>query len=298
MRIYIPALAILVASLAGAPTDAQKVDPLTGVVVEQAPPPEPVGPDLSEANEKVRAGDFKAAEAILSGLQGEFPDDERVLALRGELLVALARVDEAVPVLRKVAEIAPERPRVQFQLGTALASSGDKPGAIEAFGKELERSEEPQVRLLAHLNRSMLYQQGRQWTEAAAELESALELDPSRVEAWGDLSTLYLEAANPEAALQALQDGAEAGFRSGRHYYSVGARLFKAERFDAARVAFTETVAIEPDHARAERSLAATLEKLGDEDAALEHWARYLELAPGASDADQVSRKLKASGKR
>ena len=55
---------------------------------------------------------------------------------------------------------------------------------------------------------------------------------------------------------------------------------------------------IEPTHSRAVRSLAATLEKLGEEEAALEQWARYLELAPGAADADQVAQKLNSSGKR
>jgi tetratricopeptide (TPR) repeat protein len=218
--------------------------------------------------------------------------------LRGELLVALSRIDEAIPILRKVAGIAPERPRVHFQLGTALASSGDKPGALEAFGKELTYSKEPQVRLLAHMNRSMLYQQQRQWNEAATELEFALELDPSRPEIWADLVTLQLDSGDLDGALAALQNGSDAGHRSARHYYSVGARLFKAERFSDARGAFTEVLAIEPTHTRAVRSLAATLEKMGEEEAALEQWARYLELAPGAADADQVAQKLNSSGKR
>ena len=162
MRVSFPFLAILLLLLVAAPAGAQKVDPLTGRVVEQAPPPAPAGPDLTAANDKVRAQDFAAAEALLAELQKEFPEDERVLAMRGELLVALARVEEAIPLLRKVAEMTPERPNVHFHLGTALASSGDEAGAIEAFGTELERSEEPQVRLLSHMNRSLLFQQGRQ----------------------------------------------------------------------------------------------------------------------------------------
>ncbi len=291
-------LVLAVVLLATAPIQAQKIDPLTGKVVEQAPPPEPVVADLTEANEKVKAQDYAGAEAILAGLQTDFPDDERLLALRGELLVALSRIDEAIPILRKVAGIAPERPRVYFQLGTALASSGDKSGAIEAFGKELEHSKEPQVRLLAHMNRSMLYQQQRQWSEAASELESALELDPSRPQVWADLVTIYLDADDLDGAVSALKDGSDAGQRSARHYYSVGARLFKAERFSDARSSFTEVLIIEPTHARAVRSLAATLEELGEEEAALELWARYLELAPGAADADQVSQKLNSSDKR
>ena len=294
--LFLSALALVL--LAAAPAEAQKIDPLTGEVVEQAPPPEPLGPDLSEAYAKVKAQEYAGAEAILAGLQPEFPDDERLLALRGELLVALNRIGEAIPILQKVAGIAPERPRVHFQLGTALASSGDKAGAIEAFGKELEHSTEPQVRLLAHMNRSMLYQQQRQWPKAAVELESALDLDPSRLQAWADLITLHLDAGDLDAALTALQKGSAAGHRSARHYYSVGARLFKAERFSDARNAFIEVLIIKPTHARAVRSLAATLEELGEEEAALELWARYLELAPEAADADQVSQKLNSSGKR
>ena len=298
MRSGLFLLTAIVVLLAAAPIEAQKVDPLTGEVVEQAPPPEPIVADLTQAHEKVKAQDYAAAEAILAALQPEFPEDERLLALRGELLVALSRIDEAIPILRKVAGIAPERPRVHFQLGTALASSGDKVGAIEAFGKELEHSKEPQVRMLAHVNRSMLYQQLREWSAAAIELEFALELDSSRLEVWADLVTLYLDAGDLDGAMAALQKGSEAGHRSARHYYSVGARLFKEDRFAEAQDAFAEVVAIEPTHARAERSLAATLEKLGKEKDALEHWARYLELAPGAADADQVTQKLSSSGKR
>ncbi len=207
MRITLFLSALALVLLAATPADAQKRDPLTGEVVEQAPPPEPLGPDLSEAYAKVKAQEYAGAEAILARLQPEFPDDERLLALRGELLVALSRIDEAIPILQKVAGIAPERPRVHFQLGTALASSGDKAGAIEAFGKELEHSKEPQVRLLAHMNRSMLYQQQRLWSEAAVELESALDLDPSRLQAWADLITLLLAVGDLDGALSALQKG-------------------------------------------------------------------------------------------
>lgn len=291
---------ILLAILALAaitPAAAQKRDPLTGEVVEQAPPPKPAGPDLTEVNAKVRAQDYADAETILAGLQQEFPDDMRVLTLRGELLVALGRHHEAIPLLRKAAEIAPERPRVHFQLGTALASSGQGEAAIGAFGKELEYSKDAQVRLLAHLNRSMLFQKGRQWSDATAELEAAMDLDPSRTQAWGDLVSLHIEAGNLDGALMALERGAAAGFHSARHYYSVGARLFKESRYADARAAFLQVLEIEPTHARAVRSLAASCEELGQDEQALEQWARYLELAPGATDAEEVSQKLRAGGK-
>ena len=188
----LPSIAVIL--LAAAPFEAQKIDPLTGKVVEQAPPPEPATADLSEANEKVKAQDYAGAEALLATLQEQFPEDPALLALRGELLVALGRIDEAIPVLQEVAELDPESARVQFQLGTALASNGNRPAAIDAFGKAVDLSEEPRLRFLARMNRSVLFQHQRQWSAAAAELEAALELDPSRSEAWADLATLYLDA--------------------------------------------------------------------------------------------------------
>ena len=94
-----------------------------------------------------------------------------------------------------------------------------------------------------------------------------------------------------------LERGAAAGFHSARHYYSVGARLFKESRYADARAAFLQVLEIEPTHARAVRSLAASCEELGQDEQALEQWARYLELAPGATDAEEVSQKLRSGGK-
>ena len=285
--------------LVALPASAQKVDPLTGQVVEQAPPPEPEAPvtaDLTEANELVRKQKFPEAEALLAEMQAEFPDDARLLTMRGELLVALGKPKEAIPLLQRVTELEPERDRVRFQLGSALASTGDSEGAIEAFGGELEVSKDPQVRVLSHLNRSMLFQQKRSWKEAADELASAMELDPSRGQGWTDLASLRLEAEDLDAAIAALEKGAAAGYESASHYYSVGARLVKAERYDQAIPLFEKVLAIDAKHARAVRSLAASLDETGKKSEATNQWKRYLELAPKANDAEQVRRRLASAG--
>ena len=66
---------------------------------------------------------------------------------------------------------------------------------------------------------------------------------------------------------------------------------------DRLYAAFLQVLEIEPTHARAVRSLAASCEELGQDEQALEQWARYLELAPGATDAEEVSQKLRSAGK-
>jgi tetratricopeptide (TPR) repeat protein len=254
--------------------------------------------DLAEANALVAASNYAEAESLLAGLQHDFPDDPALLLLRGELLLALGRAAEAREVLQHGAEVDPERPRINFQLGTALASTGQRKPALEAFGRELEVNQDPAVRSLAHLNRSLLFEQERNWAAAVSELEAVLEIQPSRTEIYGDLVSLYIQAGQIAEAIEVMERGASAGFASSRHYYSLGARLYRDERYADAIAMLTKAVEMEPGLSQAERSLAAALEKVGREEEALEHLRRYLELNPDAPDAAGISRKLKAAENR
>ena len=255
------------------------------------------GADLSEAVERIRTGAYEEAQDLLAAMQSEYPDDAALLLMRGEVLLALGRAEEALEVLRHGAEVGPERPRMNFQLGTALASTGQREAALEAFAREIEFNEDPEVRVLSWLNRSLLLQQERRWGLAAEELEAVLGLQPERSNVYGDLASLYIQAGNAEAAVDALERGEAAGFSSAEHYYSLGARLYKSEMFEQAAIMLAEALRIDPGLAPAERSLAASLERLGREGEALEHLRRYLELHPDAPDAAVVAEKLRAAEK-
>jgi len=289
LRIAVGLGAVLALALSGV---SSQTDPES---TEAAPEPVAAGADLSDANVLVKQQKYAEAEAELAVLEQEFPDDPNLLFMRGEVLLALQRPEEALAPLRKVVEQQPERPRVHFQLGTALSATGDAAAALEAFGREIEVNEEIEVRTLALLNRSMLYQQQREWSEAANALEQLLALDPSRNEAFGDVASLHIQAGDLAAAAEALERGAAAGFLSAQHYYSLGARWYKAERFENSVAALTQALEIDPKLARAERSLAAALERLDRNEEAVHHLQRYLELAPGAPDADKVAEQIRAA---
>jgi tetratricopeptide (TPR) repeat protein len=274
-----------------------QIDPLTGQPMEEpaAEAEAPPKPDLTEANELVRAKDYAGAEKILAQMQQEFPDDPDLLLLRGELLLALRRPEESIEVLRKVADLAPDRPRVHFQLGSALAATGQADAAIEAFGQEVEVSEDPQVLVFSHLNRSMLFQERKDWAASAGELEAVLELEPQRTPVYGDLVAMYVQSDELDAAVKALERGDTAGFRSAPHWYSVAARLAKDESYDRAVALFEKAIELDPELAEAERSVAIALEKLGREDEAIPHLKRYLELEPDADDAQAIAAKIDAA---
>jgi len=286
---------------AAMPLLAQEVD----APVEEAPAPTEAGPieadpvdraDLTEVNELVLEGAYAEAEAMLAAMQEEFPDDARVLMMRGEVLLALGRMDDALPVLRRCVEIDPERPRLNFQLATALQAVGDRPGAVEAFGREIELNDDPKIKVMAHLNRYVLREQEKDWSGAVDELEAVLVLDPTRVEVYGEIASIHLKAGRLDDASARLKAGMDAGFRSARHMYSLGARYLKEKAYAPAAEAFGTALEIDPSFADAERNFAVALDQLGRGDEAVQHFRRYLELRPDAPDSQQIAEWIREAG--
>ncbi len=266
---------------------------------QEAPAPQPGAAqpaDLAAASRLVQAGSYDEAERALAALEERHPDDPPLLRMRGEVLVALQRFADALPVLRRCADLDPTLTRVQFQLGTALVATGDRAGALEAFAREIALNDDANVDGLSHLNRFLLLEQDRDWQRAATELEAALGLGSAAPEAWGDLAMLHLEAGRPEEAARALDSGLAAGFRSARHLYSVGAAYFKKKEFVPAGDAFRKALEVEPENADAARSLGMALDAAGQKAEALQHFRRYLELRPDAADAAQIAERIRAAG--
>ena len=274
----------------GPGTGAQEATPQPSPQASQAP----VTADLTQVSELVRAKQYAEAERLAGELQQQHPDDPRLLALRGELLLALGRAKDAVEPLKRAAALAPDRPRVNFQLGSALAASGDDQAALDAFATEIRINQENEVLVLAHLNRALLLERRGDKPAAAAELAAVLEIDPARGPVYGDLSSLYLDLDRPDDATAVLARGAEAGFRSAGHWLAVGAHLVKAEAYERALDPLQRAIEIDPSLADAERTLAAVLDRLGRGPEAAQHFQRYLELAPGAADAASVRERLDA----
>lgn len=269
----------------------------TGGQAEGVSTPQTARADLGPARELVRAQKYDEAEKLLAELQQTHPDDGALLLLRGEVLIAAGRPAEAVPILQHAVEVDPDRQRLHFQLGTALSAQKDAAGAFAAFARELELNQDPQIRVLAHLNRSILFQNDRKWNEAAAELERVLEVEPGRKEVYGDLAGHYLDASAPEEAAGALERAATAGFQSARLQYRVGVALFNKKAYEKAAEAFRKSLELQPDMAQGELSLAKTLDRLGQEEEAKAHLERYLELRPDAPEGAEIRRRLAKGSK-
>jgi len=252
--------------------------------------------EIDAINELVLQGSYAEAETRLARLRETRPDDPALLLQHGEVLLALGRPAEARTMLERSDALAPDRDRTNFQLGTALQALGEPDLAIQAFGRTIEVTQNDSLRRMSHLNRSVLLDQSKRWPEAATEIESALRIPPADAALYGDLAALYLKAGNTTAASEALARGAEAGFRSAEHNYSLATRLYRDGQYAEAATAFGQALEVDPQMARAEKSLGACLEHLGRNDEAVAHLKRYLELAPGATDAAKVKERIRSLG--
>lgn len=274
---------------------------LLSVSLAQTPEPAPVQApparaDLSAVNALLREKDYAGAEDLLYELEEAHPDDPAVLFKLGEVLLVLDETEDARDYLQRAAELDPERERVHFQLAIALAGSGKVREAVEAFGKEIALTEEPQIVKMARMNRAMMYRQLLDWKASAEELRAYVELSPEEPAVYGDLANALMESGDPAGAEAALEAGLAKGLDAAGHYYALGARHYKDGRYADAERCLARSLAIDPANPGATRSLAATLEQLGRADEAQAQLRRYLELAPDAPDRGKVLEQLGEAG--
>jgi len=288
---------VVLAAVLATPTAQEPAEPSDPPADDAAAPglDDERAEQIAEANDRVRQGDYSAAAEVLAPLIDDQTQDAALLALYGEVLLASGDAKNAVSLLERAIQADPERPRLHFQIASAYTSLGEVDKALAAFAREIELNEDPEIRYRAHLNRSILLKRGQQWADAAASLEQALLLKPDQPDAYAELTTLYLQAGDLSQATATLARGAEAGFRSARLYFNVGARLYNDRQYEQAEEAFRSALEIDGEMAEAEKSLAATLSKLDRTAEAREHLGRYLELRPDAPDADEVREHLAAS---
>ncbi len=281
------ALALAQAPTGGAAAAAKQ--PESAAVVARA--------DLGPARDLVRASQFEQAEKLLSEAQQSYPDDASLLLLRGEVLNQLQRSEQAVDVLRHAVEVAPEKLRAHFALGTALSLQGNATGALEAFAKEIEINQDAKVQVLARLNRSILFQKNGNLAEAASELEQVIALEPTNSQAHGDLADLYLSLGRTDDAARLIDEASAAGLRSARLHYRAGVAYYNQKAFDKAILSFQKAVEIQPDLADAELNIARSYDRLGKTEDANAHLRRFLELRPDAPEAAEIRKRTGAAAK-
>jgi len=132
-------------------------------------------------------------------------------------------------------------------------------------------------------------------TEARAALEKAVAADPKYIKPYVQLTILDLEEKKPEDAAEiAGKAVAMNPLEFPELYFYNAVANFNLKHFDVAESSARRATELDAAHEipRAELLLGSVLIARGDRAGGLQHFRKYLELAPKARDAEQVRKAI------
>ncbi len=186
------------------------------------------------------------------------------------------------------------QPRLDLQLAWLHASEGDVEGLVaRATTASRFRSQRvPALLLLARHAEA----EGRP-ADAARSYEDVLAFDPSAVDAYSGLGTLWAEAGALARAESVFALGVEARPDAAGLHFNLGTVRAMRGDTDAAIAAFERALDVDPVNQAARENLAGALASVGRYEESIIHWRRAVEEAPkDASTRLLLARALLAQG--
>lgn len=162
---------------------------------------------LTAGERALEQGDFDSAIEIFTQMTEQFRHLTAGYIALGSTLLALDRLQEALPYLRQAALLSPQVSAIHNQLGIALYRSGQQTEA-EAALQEARRLDPTDIQPL--LNLIDLYRAMEDYVAATEMLKAALSLVPDHPDVLVAFGILSLELGDVDGAQQALQHLREA----------------------------------------------------------------------------------------
>lgn len=271
------------------------------------------GPDtrplFDEVLRRIAGGDSMGAESLCREGLARQPGDINLTALHGAVLVKMARLQEAEPVLRRAIELAPTfaKPREDlglmlhetgrsaeavplleeatrldpgvagawFALGRALHATGRGQEADVAFEKSFELS--PERKALAHGARA---QQEGNLQEAERLYREALRHKSGNVDAMRLLASVLMQTHRADEAERLLRKVLELAPDFVAARTDLGQLLREQDRFAEALECLQAALITEPDNPRTHFLLGGTYAPAGLNHEAVAAYRRALDLNP------------------
>ncbi len=146
----------------------------------------------------------------------------------------------------------------------------------------------------AHHDLGLALRDKRQLTEAIGELKEAAKLDPRDASAQADLGDALQEKGDIDGALVAYRTAVGLVTNSAPLHSNLGYLLIRKGDLDGAITEWREATRIDPKYAPPYANLGEALESKGDKSGASKAYEKFLELVPGAPNADEVRQRLAA----
>lgn len=213
---------------------------------------------------------------------------------------AMARSDrkeEAVQLLREMAEERPERSDALIALGDLLRSEERFAEAVQEYDRAIERLGAPEPRHWAlFYARGIAHERSKQWGKAEADLLKALELKPDDPLVLNYLGYSWVEqGVNMERARAMIERAVKQRPNDGYIVDSLGWVLYRMGLYREAVVQLERAVELRPEDPTINDHLGDAYWKTGRHAEARFQWRRALSLKPDAEQVPIIESKL-ASG--
>ncbi len=227
------------------------------------------------------------------------PDHHAAELGRADALRRADKPDAAIEVLEQLARSYPTLPVVHNALGDLLRQQENYAGAVKAYDKALEFTEEgaPTQWFLLYA-RGISLERLKRWSEAEADLRHALKLNPDQPQVLNYLGYSLVEKQEKlDEALEMIERAVAAQPNSGFIVDSLGWVLFRMGHYDEAVAHMETAVELMPVDPVVNDHLGDVYWAVGRTREAEFQWSRALsfidpEDTDGEADPDRIRRKL------
>jgi tetratricopeptide (TPR) repeat protein len=242
----------------------------------------------------LETGQLDRSKKLFEGLVETPASQPQALFGLGRIAASEGRHEAAVAYLTRALALFPEWGAAQYALALslrALARRDEAQRALERhtqFGAQwpaiedgvLARVEALRDDAGARLRRGLKLAGAGDAAGAIAELEAALERDPSLAVAHEGLIKLYGRAREWPKAEAHYRAAVALGFNLADLHYDYGVLLGLQDKWDEAGDAYRRALAVNPQHALAHNNLGQVFERERRFDAALEAYRRAIDSQP------------------
>jgi len=252
---------------------------------------------------EVSAGNLEHAEELLARVQAAMPQSAEAEFFLGRIAFARGNVPDALSHLERAVTLDGTRAEFRLYAGWAALESGNLGRALERIQQALERDATLGD---AYWLRGQVRLRTGAVQDALADFQQALTLKPGRFEAHAGMGECYDQLRQLSNAIAAYQRALAADATRGEWWFRLGRLQLDASQTSGAVQSLTRATTLgesaasghgSPWLADGHRVLGEAMQLSGDRSGAIEHYRRYLEIAPaGAVDRNTVQRALRDLG--
>lgn len=222
------------------------------------------------ASQAFMAGDYPEATRLFEEVKKLSPDDPRLPAAEGELLLAQAKITDALAMFEKAVKIDPKRATNYSRIGYIQQIKGNREAAVAALTKAIELNPRD---FNAYEAMGDVYVKDGKIDDAVASFMKAAEVGPDEIKVGlvFKASQEVDKAGFPDRALTMQEEAWKKGLKSVELLTELGDRLVQKGRLLEAANVYTDAARLEkadPTLWELVGELYVKLDKPGDAEAA------------------------------